>query len=104
MDRGAWWATVHGVTKSQTQLSNLAQHRSLLHLYQMSFFPRERWAMSGDVLGCLTLVERVGVSTGVECVEASNVAKHPIMHRTAPTLQIKNYQEQSVHRTEREKH
>ena len=22
MDRGAWWATVRGVTKSQTQLSN----------------------------------------------------------------------------------
>ena len=22
MDRGAWWATVHGVLKSQTQLSN----------------------------------------------------------------------------------
>ena len=22
MDRGAWWATVHGVTKSQTGLSN----------------------------------------------------------------------------------
>ena len=22
MDRGAWWATVHGVSKSQTQLSN----------------------------------------------------------------------------------
>ena len=22
IDRGAWWATVHGVTKSQTQLSN----------------------------------------------------------------------------------
>ena len=22
MDRGAWWATVHGVTKSQMQLSN----------------------------------------------------------------------------------
>ena len=22
MNRGAWWATVHGVTKSQTQLSN----------------------------------------------------------------------------------
>ena len=21
MDRGAWWATVHGLTKSQTQLS-----------------------------------------------------------------------------------
>ena len=22
MDRGAWWATVHGVSKSQTELSN----------------------------------------------------------------------------------
>ena len=22
MDRGAWWATVHGATKSQTQLSD----------------------------------------------------------------------------------
>ena len=27
MDRGAWWATVHGVTKSWTQLSNWAQHQ-----------------------------------------------------------------------------
>ena len=22
MDRGAWWATIHGVAKSQTQLNN----------------------------------------------------------------------------------
>ena len=26
MDRGAWWATVHGVTKSQTRLSNSHSH------------------------------------------------------------------------------
>ena len=26
MDRGAWWATVHGVTKSQTQLKRLSPH------------------------------------------------------------------------------
>ena len=25
MDRGAWWATVEGITKSQTRLSNYAQ-------------------------------------------------------------------------------
>ena len=25
MDRGAWWATVHGVTKSQTRLSDEPQ-------------------------------------------------------------------------------
>ena len=24
MDRGAWWATVHGVAKSQTQLKRLS--------------------------------------------------------------------------------
>ena len=29
MDRGAWWATVHGVTKSQTQLSDWAQPHML---------------------------------------------------------------------------
>ena len=27
MDRGAWWATIHGVAKSQTPLSDLAQGR-----------------------------------------------------------------------------
>ena len=26
-DRGAWWATVHGVTKSQTQLSNYRERK-----------------------------------------------------------------------------
>ena len=26
MDRGAWWAVIHRVAKSQTQLSNYAQH------------------------------------------------------------------------------
>ena len=26
MDRGAWWATVHKVTKSQTQLKRLSTH------------------------------------------------------------------------------
>ena len=25
-DRGAWWATVHGVAKSQTQLKQLSMH------------------------------------------------------------------------------
>ena len=26
MDRGAWWVTVHGITKSQTQLKPLSMH------------------------------------------------------------------------------
>ena len=33
MDRGAWWAAVHGVTKSQTQLSNFTSlHMALLRV------------------------------------------------------------------------
>ena len=33
MDRGAWQATVHGVTKSQIKLSNQAQHSTALYVY-----------------------------------------------------------------------
>ena len=32
MDRGAWWATVHRVTKNWTQLSDKAQHTISLHV------------------------------------------------------------------------
>ena len=32
-DRGAWWATVHGVAKSQTQLSDSHFHFSVLGEY-----------------------------------------------------------------------
>ena len=35
MDRGAWWATVNRVTKSWTQLSNLA-HKNPLYLSSFS--------------------------------------------------------------------
>ena len=28
MDRGAWWATVHGVAKCRTRLSNFTLHSS----------------------------------------------------------------------------
>ena len=30
MDRGAWRAAIHGVTKSQTQLNKLSMHKSPL--------------------------------------------------------------------------
>ena len=40
MDRGAWWATVHGISKNWTQLSNCYQlekrilYNSLPHILQ----------------------------------------------------------------------
>ena len=33
MDRGAWWATVHGVAKSQTQLSDFTHSFSNKQIY-----------------------------------------------------------------------
>ena len=44
MDRGAWWATVHSVTKNWTQLSN--QH---LHFPQVTPFYREESKYFGEL-------------------------------------------------------
>ena len=53
LDRGAWWATVHGATKSQTWLSNWAQHRALwidkvwcLEGYQVIKLATNSWGKS----------------------------------------------------------
>ena len=39
MDRGAWWATVQGVTKSRTQLSNFTHlmNKTAIRLLNKSF-------------------------------------------------------------------
>ena len=43
MDRGTWWATIHGVTQSQTQLKRLStQHAQYLEMNAMLFsFPSQ---------------------------------------------------------------
>ena len=43
-DRGGWCATVHGVTKSQTQLKRLSMHTPLFQVFQKI-----------DIYDCLTL-------------------------------------------------
>ena len=49
MDRGAWWAIVHGVAKSQTQLSNHHCHA--------------RWSVIGWTRGCVYRVESMDRGT-----------------------------------------
>ena len=40
MDGGAWWATVHGVTRSQTRLSDFTSlHPLLAHIYKNNTRP-----------------------------------------------------------------
>ena len=39
MDRAAWWAIVHGVAKSQTQLKPLIMHSTLVLLKEENISP-----------------------------------------------------------------
>ena len=51
MDRGAWQATVHGVTQSQTRLSDLVQHDTVLRIHTSSLeIAHIRWLLSVGVL------------------------------------------------------
>ena len=45
MDRGAWWAAVHGVTKSRTQLSDFTFN---FHFHALE----EEMATHSSVLAC----------------------------------------------------
>ena len=49
MDRGAWWATVHGVTKSQTRLSNFTFtfHFHTLEKEMATYSSVLAWRISG---------------------------------------------------------
>ena len=70
MDRGAWWATVHRVAKSQTQLKRLSTH-------QQPFI----WGFSGGsdskISACNAgdpdLIPRLGRSPGKEMVTHSSI-------------------------------
>ena len=65
MDRGAWWAAVHGIARSQTQLSDftLASHFHALEKEMASHSSVLAWRIpgTGDPDGLLSLgSHRVG--------------------------------------------
>ena len=43
MDREVWWATVHGVSKSQTQLSDFVTPWTVAHLLLSREFSRQEY-------------------------------------------------------------
>ena len=47
MDGGAWWAAVHGVTKSQTQLSDLTCHFQALEKEMATYSGVLAWRIPG---------------------------------------------------------
>ena len=62
MDRGAWWATVHGVTKSRTRLKRLSAHQAILkccgqwcfHTCWMASLTRWTWVWVDSRSWCWT--------------------------------------------------
>ena len=69
MDRGAWWATVHGVTKSWTRLKQLS---TCTYINQIT--SKERLCGSGDALQCCAMTSTGKESKRVDiciCVTAS---------------------------------
>ena len=63
MDKDAWWATVHRVTKSQARLKRLSMHICMRFVVKQTYFPSslppslpKNWQGSmseaGHILGC----------------------------------------------------
>ena len=77
MDRGAWRATVHGVTKSQTWLSDWAQ----AHTYNPPGSNKQQFRkFKGQPLGCLY----VGICSSSQKREAYRVAEVGSLAISAP--------------------
>ena len=56
MDRGAWWATVHRVAKSQTQLKRHSMHAVVPHKAAARFIGSAIWEVSIlRIMLCITL-------------------------------------------------
>jgi len=64
MDRGAWWATVHGIKKSQTKLSNgtCTHTHTHTHTHTINYYSASVQFSSAAQL-CPTLCEPMNLST-----------------------------------------
>ena len=56
MDRGAWWATVHGVAKSQTRLSDFTIHKNVLLLCLPIYLCTVLYEHEGKAYSLLTMI------------------------------------------------
>ena len=96
MDRGAWWATVHGVTKSQTQLSDQAQHSThgWFILYSRNQYnivkqlPSNRKKLKINSYSCLTDIFIYPVATPatleVTLISSANTPSQEILAVSSP--------------------
>ena len=62
MDRGAWWATVHEVSESQTRLSGFHLHLLIEYGFPGGTSGKERESESEVAQSCLTLCDPMDCS------------------------------------------
>ena len=90
MDRGAWWATVHGVAKSQTRLSNFTFTAILpsfhTKCYRASQSTSKRKDQSG--LGCTEGCFHSDGLTVLHTTQSPRALQTPYQ-RTAPSTPVK---------------
>ena len=61
MDRGAWWAIVHGVAKSRTRMSDFTSlHFTLYRVHSDTFKYTFRHSLIPSVIFCLHLISQNG--------------------------------------------
>ena len=85
MDRGAWWATVQGVTKSRTQLKRLSKHtRELSEITGILFDECHIWPSSSEAG---TPLHPEDLLTWRPCSLAVSVLHHP--HASDPPQPLK---------------
>ena len=101
MDRGAWRATVHRVTKSQTQLKQLSMHAHIHQYLEIKYHSTVQY--SSDAQSCPTLMtlwtdpakllcpwDSPGKNTGVGCPPPGDLPNPGIKPTSpaAPALQL----------------
>ena len=95
MERGAWWATVHGVTKSWTQLSDFTPQREQRGILVKILSPpsragREGRGASPQALGRGQLVHRYPIGALAQsCVSPGNWGWAPLQARTEGQTELK---------------
>ena len=85
MDRGAWWATVHRVAKSRTQLKRLSTHTQCpqgpSRLSPMAVFPSFLWLNNCCVCLSVLLILSLSIDGHWFCVLAivNNASMNTVM-------------------------
>ena len=87
MDRGTWWATVHGVAKSQTRLKQLSMHTRMWHKEAWNVLRRDGWLlMNFFSLGFMMLLWHIS-KAGLE-MELTAPLSHTSAHSHQGSLKI----------------